>query len=686
MAGRTHNSNPPPGGGWVDASDAVHAAAAAAAAEGGACGCGGGPPRQAAPDGGYGWVIVAANALLQMVLISTVAGFGLVLVESLSRGSSNAQVACMLALLVALANCLAPVSTGLGCYYSGRTLTLFGVILVAVGLLLCSLASSVVWQCLCYGVVGGIGLSLALPHGFMIGQRYFSGRRVQANALSMIGGSLGFMVMPPLLGYLLEEFTPRGGFIIWAGVVLHGALGAVLLHPVEWHLKSAKKEEQDEGGAQRNGAASQVRSDVSGSKRASKRDEMSEYDGFEDNKQLTPEDDDSEESDEEEPSTLPGLRMYQDRLPYVCAGRGMGLASDRPWKNPLTDTLQTNEYLERPRTVSIERSMEILPQIPEEAEEDDLFESFDQETGNERIEFLNRENDHRHRPVSFVSTKSADSFASVPTCETMFRSSDIFNQFGSALSAKTEKLKDRAQEEASKTLCQAIANPYKSRKQPLKPRVCCGMRLPRCREVVPFHILRHPLFVVAALSNVINRIAWIIYIAFLPALAVSHELVTEAPFLLSIFAASELLAKLLMAGVGDRGWMERRYYHILANFNGALAAIAVTLAWDFRSISLCVGWFGFSMGIIIALAQVLLAENLSSSHLSQTHGIMLFLTGISGLVIIPFAGWMSDIVGSYMIIYYVICGLSFVPCLLWGLVPCIAHHQGQDLKTPTDLV
>lgn len=50
------------------------------------------------------------------------------------------------------------------------------------------------------------------------------------------------------------------------------------------------------------------------------------------------------------------------------------------------------------------------------------------------------------------------------------------------------------------------------------------------------------------------------------------------------------------------------------------------------------------------------------------------------------AGWMSDIVGSYMIIYYVICGLSFVPCLLWGLVPCIAHHQGQDLKTPTDLV
>lgn len=358
----------------------------------------------------------------------------------------------------------------------------------------------------------GIGLSLAQPHGFMIGQRYFSSRRVQANALSMVGGSLGFMVMPPLLGYLFGELTPRGGYIIWAGVVLHGALGAVLLHPVEWHLRSAKKEEQDEGAAQRNGTASQMRSDVSGSRRASKRDEMSEYDGFEDNKQLTPEDDDdSEESDEEDPSTLPGLRMYQDRLPYVCAGRGLGLASDRPWKNPLTDTLQTNEYLERPRTVSIERSMEILPQIPEEAEEDDIFESFDQETGNERIEFLNKENDHRNRPVSFVSTKSADSFASLPACESMFRSSDIFNQFGSALSAKTEKLKDRAQEEVSKSLCHTIANPYKSRKQPLKPRVCCGMRLPRCQEVVAFQILRHPLFAVAALSSVANRIVSILF-------------------------------------------------------------------------------------------------------------------------------------------------------------------------------
>lgn len=41
-----------------------------------------------------------------MVLISTVVGFGLVLVELLSHGYTNAQVACILALLVALANCL----------------------------------------------------------------------------------------------------------------------------------------------------------------------------------------------------------------------------------------------------------------------------------------------------------------------------------------------------------------------------------------------------------------------------------------------------------------------------------------------------------------------------------------------------------------------------------------------------
>lgn len=192
------------------------------------------------PDGGYGWVIVFANFIIMFVTGSIMPCFGIVYVYLVQSGYTNAQVAIAPAIMSAFTNLLAPFSTALSRYYSHRRLSCFGIALVAAGLFICSFSSHIILFYVSYGVVVGFGTALVMPQGFLASQKYFTGKRVTANGLSMLGGSIGFMTVPVLLNYFIQEYSHRGSFILWSSIVLHGFIGASLLHPVEWHMKPNK--------------------------------------------------------------------------------------------------------------------------------------------------------------------------------------------------------------------------------------------------------------------------------------------------------------------------------------------------------------------------------------------------------------------------------------------------------------
>lgn len=357
---------------------------------------------------------------------------------------------------------------------------------------------------LMYCLVAGLGNALANPQGFLIGQKYFYHKRVTANGLSMVGGSLGVMVLPPFMNYLVETYSLEGAFLLWAGILLHGLIGASLYQPVEWHLRPKRATSLDAVTVQQNG--NQPKNNIPNKiVVAGKGEDQKDCGVFDDEniaKSLTPDKDDSDESDHEE------LIITQDELLDDTCDQKKDIPdnhySERQWKNPLTDVLQTNEYLERPRTVSIERSMEILPQIPEESEDEDCFETYDPESGNERVEFLNHENEMRNRPISYISTKSVDSIAKIPSSESIFDSCDVLDQFGSALSFKVERLKDTAS--AAEREKRKHGRSSSVSQQPLRPYIVCGLKVPRLQHLINFNILRHPVFLISAFSSVANRL------------------------------------------------------------------------------------------------------------------------------------------------------------------------------------
>ncbi|XP_064109354.1 monocarboxylate transporter 9-like [Macrobrachium nipponense] len=166
--------------------------------------------------------------------------FGIVYVYLVQSGYTNAQVAIAPAIMNALTNLLAPFSTALSRYYSHRRLVCLGIALVAAGLFICSFSNHIILFYVSYGVVIGTGTALLSPQGFLTSQKYFTSKRVTAHSLSMLGTSIGFMTVPILLNHFVQEYSHRGSFILWSGIVLHGFIGASLLHPVEWHMKPNK--------------------------------------------------------------------------------------------------------------------------------------------------------------------------------------------------------------------------------------------------------------------------------------------------------------------------------------------------------------------------------------------------------------------------------------------------------------
>jgi len=144
--------------------------------------------------------------------------------------------------------------------FSYRTVAIGGSIAVFIGMLLTSFAVTF-WQFLVYyGILLAIGCGLSMAAFSFAVNSYFKKRRGMAMGIAMTATGLGPVVMPHVIGMGVNEFGAKGTALLLAGVSLHSLVGAMLLQPVEWHMKPAPvdEEKEAENGDQQNQRISTV--------------------------------------------------------------------------------------------------------------------------------------------------------------------------------------------------------------------------------------------------------------------------------------------------------------------------------------------------------------------------------------------------------------------------------------------
>ncbi|KAF3426487.1 hypothetical protein E2986_14143 [Frieseomelitta varia] len=162
------------------------------------------------PDGGWGWLVLLASVMVNLLIPGTVKSFGVLFVEFLEVfDASPAAAAWIPALCYFLYSSLGPLSSILSVKYSYRTVTLLGGTFAAAGMMLSYFANSVAFLCVSYGVLVGTGAGLAFPPTVYIVTSYFVRLRGLANGLCISGSALGSIFLPPILGILLREYGYR---------------------------------------------------------------------------------------------------------------------------------------------------------------------------------------------------------------------------------------------------------------------------------------------------------------------------------------------------------------------------------------------------------------------------------------------------------------------------------------------
>ncbi|KAI4499574.1 hypothetical protein M0802_005470 [Mischocyttarus mexicanus] len=193
------------------------------------------------PDGGWGWLVLLASVLVNVLIPGMVKSFGVLFVEFRKVfDASPAAAAWIPALCYFLYSSLGPLSSVLSVKYSYRTVSLLGGTSAAVGMMISYFANSVGFLCISFGVLVGTGAGLAFPPTVYIVTSYFVRLRGLANGLCISGSALGSIFLPPLLGLLLQEYGYRGAVLIMGALTLNVWACALLYDPVEKHMIPAR--------------------------------------------------------------------------------------------------------------------------------------------------------------------------------------------------------------------------------------------------------------------------------------------------------------------------------------------------------------------------------------------------------------------------------------------------------------
>lgn len=187
------------------------------------------------PDGGYGWVIVFASFMCNMIVDGIAYTFGVFLGEFVNYyGEGKGKTAWVGSLLSGMYLSAGPVVSALTNKFGCRSVCIAGSIIGCAAFVLSTFSPNVNVLMITYGVMGGIGFGLIyLPAVVCVGY-YFETKRSLATGIAVCGSGFGTFAFAPLATFLLEHFDWKGANLILAGLILNCAVFGAMMRPLEF--------------------------------------------------------------------------------------------------------------------------------------------------------------------------------------------------------------------------------------------------------------------------------------------------------------------------------------------------------------------------------------------------------------------------------------------------------------------
>ncbi|XP_041826698.1 monocarboxylate transporter 4 [Melanotaenia boesemani] len=211
-----------------------------------------GPEGVKAPDGGWGWAVLAGCFVItgfSYAFPKAVSVFFKELIREFGVGYSD--TAWISSILLAMLYGSGPLCSVLVNRFGCRPVMMVGGLLASLGMILASFSTSIIHIYLTTGVITGMGLALNFQPSLIMLNRYFSEKRPLANGLSAAGSPVALCCLSPLGQVLQYQYGWRGGFLILGGILLNCCVCGALMKPLVGPktLKSVSQGQGDDHGS-----------------------------------------------------------------------------------------------------------------------------------------------------------------------------------------------------------------------------------------------------------------------------------------------------------------------------------------------------------------------------------------------------------------------------------------------------
>ncbi|XP_045112740.1 monocarboxylate transporter 5-like isoform X2 [Portunus trituberculatus] len=630
------------------------------------------------PDGGWGWVVVAASFMCNAVVDGIIFSCGMLLhLFKEEFGVSTSDVAWVSSLLGGFYLIVGPFVSALANAYGFRTVCILGGVISSVAFGISSFATSIYYLQFTFGIVGGIGFGLIYVPAVIATGFYFEKRRALATGIAVCGSGIGTFIFAALNSFLIPSFGWRWTLVVYAGITLSCVVFGLAFRPLKPTTKFTTddleppgtpllmriKRARDEQMKQCASALSMTSMNSKTPSRANLEEPF--YDG--------------------EPGKMATNKMVAKTLLERHGGNmhkrysfpGIVVTSPEPIKEETETPLiecsdgvkeDVNKQDEN-RVLDDNKNETQMKNEAKETEANGTIPNYNPENDgtspcprNKSAPVLAQTNllsvEHLRRPSKLaLRTETArpfyrdDIFYSGSMCRLpQYKSSESVEKYHQSVT-QLPPMKEIVEEEEERNRCK-----------------CCPVSITNIiSRMFDLSLLSSPTFIMLGLAGFMSLMALFIPFMFLPGYAEQQGISENSiATLVSTIGITNTIGRIVCGWVSDHPKVDALYVN---NFSLMLGGGATMLLPMIVNESLLLAYsvaFGLSVAAFASLRSILLVELLGLEKLTNAFGLLLLFQGIAGIFGSPVAGAFVDLTKTYDISFYVFGGLfalSGVMCI-----------------------
>ncbi|XP_067131694.1 monocarboxylate transporter 12-B-like isoform X2 [Centruroides vittatus] len=660
------------------------------------------------PDGGWGWMIVIASFLSNMVVDGITYTFGIFFMEFVKYfNAPKGKTAWVGSLLSGFYLSVGPLVSALTNRFGCRPVCMAGSIIACFAFLLSTLAPNVDVLMVTYGMMGGVGLGLIyLPAIVSVGY-YFSTKRAFATGIAVCGSGVGAFIFAPLCQKLLEIYGWKGALVILAGFTLNCMVFGALMRPLNATVPKQKPllqriaEEKErrrldslcdsqfiliqhaDGTVEKKpklllnmepGVHSTLYLDQFGKSPADTPViTLSPIEEAHKSPASSKEDEMEEKKPEQQQPTTPDTSYP----PPVISNGGLAIREiakrkglvpiNGAMKLSLSNITVNNDLKKHNISMKYSSSGILCPGHQNNnylAEE--MWKRLQEEQmpldGNRRSSLKRNKKDYT-RPLYRKDIFYSGSIVHLP--EYIHSQKDIRSYVASVISIPREGGQGNV-EKPRPHLCPTFLKLPKSMTDTID-------------EMLDFSLLKNRIFLLICISNVIGMVGFPTPFIYLTDSATTKGISPDkAAFLLSVIGITNTIGRLIFGWLSDRPNVSALFVNNVCLFLSGVCIFIMPFCQDYVSIVLICVVFGLFVSAYICLTSIILVNLLGLDKLTNAFGLLSLFRGGSCMIGPPLAGSISDWTGNYNISFYVSGILLIISSLITFAIPCLAKNEAEQ--------